>query len=92
MSGVLIERRGRALRNPTAPRPASALASAMTPSVRLSLNYCSKITSFAQTHQTLLTPSERHFLLILPTQGVVIAKGPLYPVDLSGRVTPRTKN
>src|SRR5207344_1301187 len=34
------KRRGRALCHPTAPRPASALASAMTPSVRLSLNYC----------------------------------------------------
>ena len=35
-----FERRGRALRTPTTPRPASASASAMTPTVRLSLNYC----------------------------------------------------
>jgi hypothetical protein len=40
--GVLSKRRGRALRAPTTPRPASASASAMTPTVRLSLNYCSK--------------------------------------------------
>ena len=38
--GVLSKRRGRALRTPTTPRPASASASAMTPTVRLSLNYC----------------------------------------------------
>jgi hypothetical protein len=38
---VLSKRRGRALRTPTTPRPASASASAMTPTVRLSLNYCS---------------------------------------------------
>src|ERR1700723_2393494 len=38
--GVLSKRRGRALRIPTTPRPASASASAMTPTVRLSLNYC----------------------------------------------------
>src|ERR1700760_1744207 len=41
MIGVLSKRRGRALRIPTTPRPASAFASAMTPTVRLSLNYCS---------------------------------------------------
>src|ERR1700748_1025584 len=41
MIGVLSKRRGRALRTPTTPRPASASASAMTPTVRLSLNYCS---------------------------------------------------
>jgi ABC-type sulfate transport system substrate-binding protein len=40
MIGVLSKRRGRALRTPTTPRPASAFASAMTPTVRLSLNYC----------------------------------------------------
>jgi hypothetical protein len=40
--GVLSKRRGRALRTPTTPRPASASASAMTPTVRLSLNYCSR--------------------------------------------------
>src|SRR6185437_16693186 len=40
--GVLSKRRGRALRTPTTPRPASASASAMTPNVRLSLNYCMK--------------------------------------------------
>src|SRR5579872_6638732 len=38
--GVLSKRRGRTLRTPTTPRPASASASAMTPIVRLSLNYC----------------------------------------------------
>ncbi len=38
--GVLSKRRGRALRTPTTPRPASASPSAMTPTVRLSLNYC----------------------------------------------------
>jgi diguanylate cyclase (GGDEF)-like protein len=38
--GVLSKRRGRAMRTPTTPRPASASASAMTPTVRLSLNYC----------------------------------------------------
>src|SRR5580693_2814318 len=38
--GVLSKRRGRALRTPTTPRPASASASTMTPTVRLSLNYC----------------------------------------------------
>src|ERR1700740_2684871 len=41
MIGVLSKRRGRALRIPTTPRPASAFSSAMTPTVRLSLNYCS---------------------------------------------------
>src|SRR4029077_1896988 len=40
--GVLSKRRDRALRIPTTPRPASASASAMTPTVRLSLNYCRK--------------------------------------------------
>src|SRR3954452_16946099 len=35
-----LECRGRALRTPTTPRPASAHASAKTPSVRLSINYC----------------------------------------------------
>src|SRR5271168_4219313 len=40
--GVLSKRRGRALRIPTTPRPASASASAMTPTVRLSLNYCNR--------------------------------------------------
>src|SRR5580692_10049728 len=39
---VLSKRRGRALRTPTTPRPASASASAMTPIVRLSLNYCTR--------------------------------------------------
>jgi|SRR5271166_682174 len=38
--GILGKRRGRALRTPTTPRPASASASAMTPTVRLSFNYC----------------------------------------------------
>src|SRR5579872_6742517 len=38
--GVLSKRRGRTLRTPTTPRPASASASAMTPIGRLSLNYC----------------------------------------------------
>src|ERR1700729_1551436 len=41
--GVLSKRRGRALRTPTTPRPASASASAMTPTVGLSLNYCTRI-------------------------------------------------
>jgi transposase len=41
--GVLSKRRGRALRTPTTPRPASASASAMTPTVRLSLNYYSRV-------------------------------------------------
>src|SRR5580692_11235251 len=41
--GVLSKRRGRALRTPTTPRPASASASAMTPTVRLSLNYCNVV-------------------------------------------------
>src|SRR5271169_4696621 len=40
MISVLPKRRGRALRTPTTPRPASAFASAMTPTVRLSPNYC----------------------------------------------------
>ena len=41
ISDLLGERRrGRALRTPTTPRPASAFALAMTPTVRLSLNYC----------------------------------------------------
>src|SRR3954447_22120807 len=34
-----LERRGRALRTPTTPRPASASPQPMTPSVRLSVNY-----------------------------------------------------
>ena len=38
--GVLSKRRSRALRTPATPRPGSASASAMTPTVRLSLNYC----------------------------------------------------
>src|SRR3954469_15728389 len=36
-----LERRGRALRTPTTPRPASASPQPMTPSVRLSVNYYS---------------------------------------------------
>src|SRR4029077_16219807 len=39
---VLSKRRDRALRIPTTARPASASASAMTPTVRLSLNYCTE--------------------------------------------------
>src|SRR6202044_3291465 len=45
----LSKRRGRALRTPTTPRPASASASAMTPTVRLSLNYCTK-TNMTRAH------------------------------------------
>src|ERR1700729_4282276 len=41
--GVLSKRRGRALRTPTTPRPASASASAMTPTVGLSLNYYTSV-------------------------------------------------
>jgi hypothetical protein len=39
-----LERRGRALRTPTTPRPASASPQPMTPSVRLSVNYCTAAT------------------------------------------------
>src|SRR5271156_6199231 len=53
--GVLSKRRGRALRTPTTPRPASASASAMTPTVRLSLNYCTSADCASSWLQELLT-------------------------------------